>query len=65
MLFRSIRVLPDQVVANCPAEHLLPRIGSQPPAKALDDALRDIAGRYGMRTADVIAMQLEYPRSTP
>jgi len=61
----GIRVLPDQVVADWPAEQLLPRIGSQPPAKALDDALRDIAGRYGMRTADVVAMQLEYPRSTP
>jgi putative intracellular protease/amidase len=61
----GIRVLPDQVVADWPAEHLLPRIGSQPPAKALDDALRDITGRYGMRTADVIAMQLEYPSSTP
>jgi hypothetical protein len=42
--------------------HLLPPIGSLQPAKALDEALQTIAGRYGMRTADFVAMQLEYPR---
>jgi hypothetical protein len=29
----------------------------------LDEALREIAVRYGMPTADFVAMQLEYPRS--
>ena len=29
---------------------------------ALDRALADIAARYGDRTADVVALQLEYPR---
>ena len=34
----------------------------RPPAQALDQALQGIAGRYGTRTADFVAMQLEYPR---
>jgi putative intracellular protease/amidase len=58
----GMRLLPEQAVAQWPAEHLLPSITTQPPARALDDALQAIAGRYGMRTADFVAMQLEYPR---
>jgi hypothetical protein len=41
---------------------LLPALGDQPPANALDQVLRAIEARYGMRTADFVAMQLEYPR---
>ena len=33
-----------------------------PPALALDETLRAIGARYGSRTADFVAMQLEYPR---
>ena len=40
----------------------LPAIEDQQPAKALDQALHAIAARYGVRTADFVAMQLEYPR---
>jgi len=58
----GIRILPDQVAASWPAERLLPAIGGRQPAKALDDALRGIAGRYGTSTANEVAMQLEYPR---
>lgn len=58
----GIRILPDQVAASWPAERLLPAIGGRQPAQALDDALRVIASRYGTGTADVVAMQLEYPR---
>ena len=58
----GIRILPDQVAARWPAEQLLPAIGGRRPAEALDDALRDIASRYGTGTANVVAMQLEYPR---
>jgi hypothetical protein len=36
--------------------------GALPPAKALDQARRGIESRYGMGTADMVAMQLEYPR---
>jgi len=35
-------------------------VGDQQPARALDQALRGIAARYGMRTADLVAVQLEY-----
>jgi transcriptional regulator GlxA family with amidase domain len=57
----GIRVVPDQVATSWPAARLLPAIGQRPPARALDDALEMITGRYGRRTADVVAMQLEYP----
>jgi len=41
---------------------LLPAVGDQQPARALDEALYGIRARYGVRTADFVAMQLEYPR---
>jgi putative intracellular protease/amidase len=56
----GIGILPDQVAAGWPAERLLPGVGSRKPADALDQALQGIATRYGMRTADFVAMQLEY-----
>ncbi|MCV3238803.1 DJ-1/PfpI family protein [Mesorhizobium sp. ZC-5] len=59
----GIRILPDQVDTSWPAEHVIPPIGGRQPAKALDDTLQGIAERYGMRTADFVAMQLEYPKS--
>jgi putative intracellular protease/amidase len=58
----GLRILPHQVAANWPAERRLPAIGDLPPAKALDHALLGIEARYGMPTADFVAMQLEYPR---
>ena len=58
----GIRIRPDQVAASWPVEHLLPAIGDRQPARALDEALHGITARYGMRTADFVAMQLEYPR---
>jgi putative intracellular protease/amidase len=57
-----IRIIPDKVATSWSADHLLPAIGSQRPAQALDQALQGIAARYGMPTADLVAMQLEYPR---
>jgi putative intracellular protease/amidase len=60
----GLRILPDQVAANWPAERQLPAIEDLPPAKALDQALLAIEARYGMPTADFVAMQLEYPRLT-
>jgi putative intracellular protease/amidase len=57
----GIRVLPDEVTTGWPAQRLLPSTGTQPPARALDDALRAIAVRYGERTRDFVAMQLELP----
>jgi putative intracellular protease/amidase len=58
----GLRILPDQVAASWPTERLLPAIAALQPAKALDQALHGIEARYGMPTADFVAMQLEYPR---
>jgi putative intracellular protease/amidase len=58
----GVRVRPDKVVPSWPPEHLLPSIAGRKPAIALDDALRRITARYGTRTADFVATQLEYPR---
>jgi len=57
----GIRIVPDRVAMGWPAERLLPPIGSQRPAQALDEALRMISTRYGVRTGDLVALQLEYP----
>jgi putative intracellular protease/amidase len=56
-------ILPEQISANWPTERLLPPVGDRP-ALALDEALRGIEERYGGRTADFVAMQLEYPRTS-
>ena len=58
----GLRILPDEVATTWPAERLLPSVGNRKPAEALDDALQGIAARYGTRTTDFVAMQLEYPR---
>jgi len=58
----GLRIVPDQSENHWPAERLLPPIGNRP-ADALDDVLQAIADRYGMGTADFVAMQLEYPRT--
>ena len=58
----GLRILPDQVADDWPAEARLPAIGAAPPARALDMALDAIESRYGRGTANVVAMQLEYPR---
>jgi putative intracellular protease/amidase len=58
----GIRIVPDQVAANWPADRLVPAIGDRRPADVLDETLRDIAARYGSGTADFVAMQLEYVR---
>jgi putative intracellular protease/amidase len=60
----GMRILPDHVGASWRPKHLLPAIGERPPAAALDEALRGIDARYGARTGDFVAMQLEYPRVT-
>lgn len=58
----GLRILPQQIATDWPADRLLPAVGALPPAKALDQALLAIEARYGMGTADLVAMQLEYPR---
>jgi transcriptional regulator GlxA family with amidase domain len=56
----GLRIVPDRAAAAWPENLKVSAIGE--PARALDRALLDIAARYGERTADVVAMQLEYPR---
>jgi transcriptional regulator GlxA family with amidase domain len=57
----GMRIVPDRVAATGPGDGFVPVIGSPQPAHALDRALAEIAARYGRRTAEVVAMQLEYP----
>jgi putative intracellular protease/amidase len=58
----GLRILPDKVAAEWPAKQTPPAAASLPPARALDQTLQAIDARYGPRTADFVAMQLEYPR---
>jgi putative intracellular protease/amidase len=58
----GLRIYPEQVAANWPAERLLSLVGEPKPAEALDETLRAITARYGTPTTDFVAMQLEYPR---
>lgn len=55
----GLRLVPDRVSVDWPAQRLLPAITAAPPAQALNDALARIEGRYGAKTAEVVAMQLE------
>jgi putative intracellular protease/amidase len=56
----GIRVLPDRVSTEWPADHRLPTLQGTRPSDALNTALGAIANRYGRATSDVVAMQLEY-----
>ncbi|MGX5829722.1 DJ-1/PfpI family protein [Mesorhizobium sp. 43Arga] len=58
----GLRILPDQVTTDWPVDRLVPAMADLRPARALDQALQDISARHGARTADFVAMQLEYPR---
>jgi putative intracellular protease/amidase len=57
----GVRILPDQVASEWPSGARIV-LADNRPARQLDDALEAIEDRYGMRTAAVVAMQLEYPR---
>jgi transcriptional regulator GlxA family with amidase domain len=60
----GIRILPDRNAEDWPAEHVLSVFAGERPAVALDQVLQAIAERYGEGTTNVVAMQLEYPRSS-
>ncbi|TWG65879.1 DJ-1/PfpI family protein [Aminobacter sp. J44] len=59
----GLRLIPDQAGAVVAADHIVPTFPNRPPAVALDETLAAIAARYGERTMDVVAMQLEYPQA--
>lgn len=63
MTANGVRVLPDGSAADLPEDRSVSTFPGQRPAKALDLALQAVASRYGEPTANVVAMQLEYPRS--
>lgn len=58
----GLRILPDRIAADWPAQQTPPAAVDLPPARALHQTLHAIHARYGPRTADFVAMQLEYPR---
>lgn len=58
----GLRILPDRIATDWPARQMPPAAVGLPPARALDQTLEAIDARYGARTADFVAMQLEYPR---
>jgi putative intracellular protease/amidase len=58
----GIRVLPERTATDDPAEMRIDSFAHRRPVDALDQALLAITARYGERTANVVAMQLEYPR---
>jgi putative intracellular protease/amidase len=57
----GLRILPDRVATSWPSDRTIPpQTGT--PWSEWDAALVEMAKRYGAPTADVVAMQLEYPR---
>jgi hypothetical protein len=58
----GIRVLPDRATADQVNARPVSTFPRRPPAEALDQTLEAITSRYGKKTADMVAMQLEYPR---
>jgi putative intracellular protease/amidase len=56
------KILPDEATREWPENKLLPSLSAWRPVQALDESLRAIHDRYDSETADVVAMQLEYPR---
>ncbi len=57
----GVRILPDRIASEWPSARRIV-VDDSKPARQLDGALGAIEARYGVRTADVVAMQLEYPR---
>ncbi|MCW5693331.1 MAG: DJ-1/PfpI family protein [Pseudolabrys sp.] len=58
----GLRIIPDRTMNASQHDLISVSIGDDRPAKVLDDTLATIGQRYGGRTADVVAMQLEYLR---
>ncbi|MBP3983313.1 DJ-1/PfpI family protein [Pseudoxanthomonas helianthi] len=61
----GIRVLPDAVGPAGKNAEYIDAPGMAAPAATIDRTLAAIAGRYGDKTADVVAMQLEYLPHSP
>jgi Transcriptional regulator containing an amidase domain and an AraC-type DNA-binding HTH domain len=58
----GVHIIPDQPAAPVAAARFPElSLAERPPALLLNDTLEAISRRYGARTAEVVAMQLEYP----
>ncbi|HKU17338.1 MAG TPA: DJ-1/PfpI family protein [Steroidobacteraceae bacterium] len=57
----GVQLVPDELGERWTGDRI-EAFGDRAAAQALDQALSDIASRYGKRTRYVVAMQLEYPR---
>lgn len=58
----GIRAIPDRSTDDLPPDGGVSASPDRKPADALDTALLAISARYSDRTADMVAMRLEYPR---
>ncbi len=63
---RGLTLLPDRVAGavNAP-EAMVPALPAGKPAEAMDKALETIAARSGKDIAELVALQMEYPRRRP
>ena len=60
----GIRILPDRTTEDWSVADSIADFSEQRPAAALDQTLQAINAGYGEGTTNVVAMQLEYPRSS-
>ncbi|MEW6272394.1 MAG: DJ-1/PfpI family protein [Thermodesulfobacteriota bacterium] len=58
----GLRVLPDVVAPDAASIDRIQPLPSAEPARALDDVLTTLQRIYGESTADLVALQLEYPQ---
>jgi hypothetical protein len=56
----GVRVIPHKAGTDWPEAYLISTFADHRPAEALRRTLGSIAERYGKRTTNVVAMQLEY-----
>ena len=61
----GISIIPDRLSDLKGTDKTLPSVDSNLPARTLDNELRNINLRYGQRTADFVALQLEYEVKRP
>jgi transcriptional regulator GlxA family with amidase domain len=59
----GLRILADRNAEDWPDARVVSTVAGDQPARALDKVLQAITDRYGEGTANVVAMQLEYPRT--
>jgi hypothetical protein len=63
---RGLVIYPDRVAGKPPAtSRMLPLMESVPPVLALDRALEAIAMNYGGKTAEFVALSMEYEWKSP